>query len=189
MAFSGRAIEARLHAGDPAQAFLPQAGRTALWRPAEGKGLRVHAGIATRQEVPPFCAPLPAKVIAHGASRAVALRRLMEGLGSGVLCGVVSNRDCLRKALAHLQVAQGGAGRRGYRPSWALFLGARRCSMRRSRRRPPPRRVCPESCRAGPARARCAPGSRWTPGASGRWGRSRAAPGSWKSRPEGPAMR
>ena len=34
--FHGHAIEARLCAEDPAQDFLPQAGRVALWRPAEG---------------------------------------------------------------------------------------------------------------------------------------------------------
>ncbi len=107
--FDGHAIEARLYAEDPAAGFLPQTGRIAAWRPADGPGLRVDHGIAEGQDVTPYYDPMLAKVVAHGATRDEARRRLLRALDETCLLGVASNRSFLIDVLAHDVFAEGGA--------------------------------------------------------------------------------
>ncbi|WP_082018035.1 acetyl/propionyl/methylcrotonyl-CoA carboxylase subunit alpha [Leisingera sp. ANG-Vp] len=106
---SGHAIEARLYAEDPAQGFLPQAGRVEEWRPPAGEEVRVDDGIAAGQEVSPHYDPLLAKVIARGRTREEARHRLAAALRDCVLFGPVCNRDFLLQVLAHPEFAAGGA--------------------------------------------------------------------------------
>ncbi|MDE4096929.1 acetyl/propionyl/methylcrotonyl-CoA carboxylase subunit alpha [Phaeobacter gallaeciensis] len=106
---TGHAIEVRLYAEDPAQDFLPQAGRIAQWQPPDGTGIRVDAGIASGQEVSPYYDPMLAKLIAHGASRAEALERLIGALKDLALFGPASNRDFLLRVLNHPEFAEGKA--------------------------------------------------------------------------------
>ena len=106
---TGHAIEVRLYAENPAQDFLPQAGRIALWQPPVGTGIRVDAGIASGQEVSPYYDPMLAKLIAHGASRAEALERLIGALKDLALFGPASNRDFLLRVLSHPEFAAGKA--------------------------------------------------------------------------------
>ncbi|WP_264210903.1 acetyl-CoA carboxylase biotin carboxylase subunit [Leisingera thetidis] len=105
----GHAIEARLYAEDPAQGFLPQAGRIAEWQPPCGDGIRVDDGIASGQEISAFYDPLLAKLTAHGRTREEARQRLLAALQDCVLLGPVCNRDFLLEVLAHSEFAAGGA--------------------------------------------------------------------------------
>ena len=106
---TGHAIEVRLYAEDPAQDFLPQAGRIAQWQPPDGTGIRVDAGIVSGQEVSPYYDPMLAKVIAHGATRAEALEQLIGALKDLALFGPASNRDFLLRVLNHPEFAGGKA--------------------------------------------------------------------------------
>ena len=106
---TGHAIEVRLYAEDPAQDFLPQSGPISLWKPAEGVGIRVDAGITSGQEVSAFYDPMLAKVIAHGATRAEALQHLRAALSDTVLFGPICNRDFLMDVLAHPAFVAGEA--------------------------------------------------------------------------------
>lgn len=106
---AGHAIEVRLYAEDPAQGFLPQAGRIAQWQPPSGYGIRVDEGIAAGQEVSTFYDPLLAKLIAHGRTREEARQRLMAALRDCVLFGPACNRDFLLEVLAHPEFAAGEA--------------------------------------------------------------------------------
>jgi geranyl-CoA carboxylase alpha subunit len=98
--FAGHAIEARLYAEAPHQGFLPQSGQLIAWRPPAGPGLRVDHGLVEGQTVSPFYDPLLAKVIAHGATREEAHRRLIQALEDTTALGIATNRgflvDCLR---------------------------------------------------------------------------------------------
>jgi geranyl-CoA carboxylase alpha subunit len=107
--FEGHAIEARLYAEDPHQNFLPQSGVLVDWRPASGEGIRVDHGLLSGFVVSPFYDPMLAKVIAHGATREEARRRLALALEDTVAFGMNTNRSFLISALRHPAFAAGDA--------------------------------------------------------------------------------
>ena len=97
----GHAIECRIYAEDADAGFLPATGRLGLVRFPAGTGVRVDHGVVEGQEVTASFDPMIAKVIAHGATREVALERLRGALRSTVLLGVVTNTAYLGRVLAH----------------------------------------------------------------------------------------
>ncbi len=105
--FCGHAIEARLCAEDPDMDFLPQSGRIALWRPPEA--LRVDHAIEDGSDVLPFYDSMIAKLIAHGATREEARRKLVHGLTETVALGVSNNAGFLRRCLEHSEFVEGAA--------------------------------------------------------------------------------
>ncbi|MEM6790317.1 MAG: biotin carboxylase N-terminal domain-containing protein [Myxococcota bacterium] len=101
----GHAIEARLYAEDPMRGFAPQVGPVRFFRPPEqktaGVGIRVDSGVAEGGAVTPHYDPMIAKVIAHGATREEAIRRLRRALVASPLFGVTTNGPFLVALLAH----------------------------------------------------------------------------------------
>ncbi|KZZ64271.1 acetyl/propionyl/methylcrotonyl-CoA carboxylase subunit alpha, partial [Oleiphilus sp. HI0128] len=92
---NGHAMEVRLYAEDPANQFLPQTGPVHLWEPAQGDGLRIDDGIITGQTVSPFYDPMLAKIIAYGANREEARRRLIRAVEESTLFGCTVNSNFL----------------------------------------------------------------------------------------------
>ena len=109
VALTGHAIEARLYAEDTANDFLPASGPVDFWKPAEGEGVRIDAGIASGGEVSPFYDPMLAKVIAHGATREEARLKLIAALKETALFGVSTNKAFLIDALEKPAFASGEA--------------------------------------------------------------------------------
>jgi geranyl-CoA carboxylase alpha subunit len=107
--FRGHAIEARLYAEDPYDRFLPQSGTLIDWHPASGAGVRVDHGIAAGQGITAFYDPMLAKVIARGATRDGARRRLVRALETTVALGLTTNRSFLIALLRHPAFAAGEA--------------------------------------------------------------------------------
>ena len=113
--FAGHAIEVRLCAEDALNNFMPQSGDMAAWAMPEshhaaGPGaLRVEHALRPGDQIPPFYDSMIAKLVAHGAHRAEALRRLQRGLGDAVALGVTTNQAFLSACLAHPVFAAGGA--------------------------------------------------------------------------------
>ncbi|UZE10231.1 acetyl/propionyl/methylcrotonyl-CoA carboxylase subunit alpha [Pseudomonas sp. B21-053] len=103
----GHAIEVRLYAEDPAQGFLPQTGRIGAWEPALQSGVRIDHGLLEGQHVSPFYDPLLGKLIAHGATREEARRKLVRAVQDSVLLGVQSNQRLLASLLEHPQFISG----------------------------------------------------------------------------------
>jgi len=97
---AGHAIEARLYAEDPQNGFLPQAGRIVAWAAPAGDGIRVDHALAAGLEISRHYDPMLAKVIAHGADRETARRRLIVALEALTLFGITTNRRFLIDALA-----------------------------------------------------------------------------------------
>ena len=93
----GWAMEARLYAEDPANDFLPVTGT--LTRFAVSEGVRVDTGVESGTEISPYYDPMLAKVIAHGATREEAARRLAGALARAEVRGTVTNRDFLVRVL------------------------------------------------------------------------------------------
>ena len=96
---SGHAIEARVYAEDPNNDFLPCTGPVLDWHIPVTEGVRVDDGVACGGEVSVHYDPMLAKVIAHGATRAEATRRLSATLEKSSLLGVVTNREFLCRVL------------------------------------------------------------------------------------------
>ena len=92
----GHAIEARIYAEDPAEGFLPQAGRVLRLRnPARRPGIRLDSGLEEGHTVTVHYDPLLAKLIAWGETRAVANNRLRTALAETTLLGFPTNIDFL----------------------------------------------------------------------------------------------
>ena len=105
----GHAIEVRLYAEDPWAGFLPQSGDVALWQPPTGTGIRVDHGLVSGQTVSPFYDPMIAKIIAFGATRDEARRRLLGALRNTRVLGLPTNLGFLEAAAAHDEFATGAA--------------------------------------------------------------------------------
>jgi geranyl-CoA carboxylase alpha subunit len=106
---SGHAIEVRLYAEDPASDFLPQTGDIAVWEPATGEGVRIDHGLRVGAKVSPFYDPMLAKLIAWGADREEARRRLLRCVEDSRLFGVTTNRAFLAATLRNPEFAAGEA--------------------------------------------------------------------------------
>jgi acetyl/propionyl-CoA carboxylase alpha subunit/acetyl-CoA carboxylase carboxyltransferase component len=76
----GHAIEARINAEDPALGFIPAPGRIVLFRFPGGPGIRIDAGVAEGDSIPPQFDSMIAKLIAWGRDRDEALARLRRAL-------------------------------------------------------------------------------------------------------------
>ncbi|MBV6825531.1 acetyl/propionyl/methylcrotonyl-CoA carboxylase subunit alpha [Pseudomonas sp. PD9R] len=104
---NGHAMEVRLYAEDPARDFLPQTGRITAWEPATQSGVRIDHGLIEGQSISPFYDPLLGKLIAHGATREEARRKLLRAVQDSVLLGVQSNQRVLANLLDHPQFISG----------------------------------------------------------------------------------
>ncbi|MEU1719401.1 biotin carboxylase N-terminal domain-containing protein [Nonomuraea sp. NPDC005692] len=87
----GHAIEARLYAEDAA--YVPQTG---VLRRFEVPGdVRVDSGVESGSRVSPHYDAMLAKIVAYGATRAEAARKLAASLRGARLHGLTTNRDLL----------------------------------------------------------------------------------------------
>jgi 3-methylcrotonyl-CoA carboxylase alpha subunit len=98
---AGHAVEARLYAEDPDRGFLPSPGRIAALEWPHGEGIRVDAGAAAGDTVPPDYDPMIGKIIAHAATRDEALDRLSAALGDTVVVGPRVNTPFLKALAEH----------------------------------------------------------------------------------------
>lgn len=97
----GHAIECRIYAEDPAQGFLPAAGRVLHLELANHPGVRSDSGIASGDEVTTFYDPLLVKVISYAETRQEAIARMKTALRDFVLLGVTTNIPFLQAVLEH----------------------------------------------------------------------------------------
>jgi propionyl-CoA carboxylase alpha chain len=108
--FKGHAMEARLYAEDPANAFLPSTGVLHVWQPPEASAtLRVDTGVEEGSEIGLYYDPLLAKIVAHGPDRQSAIRQLTHALRSFVAQGVKTNREFLISVLENQEFQAGRA--------------------------------------------------------------------------------
>ncbi|GLZ29955.1 acetyl/propionyl-CoA carboxylase subuit alpha [Lentzea sp. NBRC 105346] len=105
VSLTGHSVEARIYAEDPARGFLPTGGRVlSLSEPGD---VRVDSALRVGLVVGSDYDPMLAKVIAHGRTRAEALRKLDAALGRFVLLGVTTNIPFLRSLLRDEDVRSG----------------------------------------------------------------------------------
>jgi len=106
---TGHAIEARLCAEDPDNAFAAAPGIMARFRMLTGPGVRVDTGVVEGDRIPPEFDSMLAKVIAYGQSRKEALSRLRRALAESVIVveGGASNKSFLLEMLGREEVQRG----------------------------------------------------------------------------------
>jgi acetyl/propionyl-CoA carboxylase alpha subunit/acetyl-CoA carboxylase carboxyltransferase component len=106
----GFAIEARVCAEDPDEAFLPAPGRIARFDPALGPRLRIDTGVTPGSSVPADFDSLIAKVIASGDTREEARARLVCALRDFdlVIAGGATNKSYLLEILDTEDFKRGG---------------------------------------------------------------------------------
>ena len=103
----GHAIECRVYAEDPAEAFLPQAGKLLVYREPAGPGIRVDSGVVEGDEIGVNYDPLIAKVIASAETREAALARAASALRSFPILGIRTNVPFMLRLLEHPDVRRG----------------------------------------------------------------------------------
>lgn len=104
---TGHAVEARVYAEDPSRDFLPTTGTVLVLDEPTGEGVRVDSALQPGLVVGTSYDPMLAKVVAWGADRSEALRRLDAALARTTILGVRTNVGFLRRVLADPDVRAG----------------------------------------------------------------------------------
>ncbi len=89
LSIDGWAVEARVYAENVPAGFLPATGKLHYMKVPDG--IRVDTGVEQGDEISPHYDPMIAKVIAHGDSREVAIRKLAAALKEFHIAGCVTN--------------------------------------------------------------------------------------------------
>ena len=103
----GHAIECRINAEDPYK-FTPSPGRISSYHPPGGPGIRVDSHVYAGYSVPPNYDSMVGKVIAYGATREQAIRRMRIALSEMAIEGIQTNLELHRELLADSRFVRGG---------------------------------------------------------------------------------
>jgi len=103
----GHAIECRINAEDPFK-FTPSPGRLTAWHAPGGPGIRVDSHAYAGYFVPPHYDSMVGKVIAYGATRDQAIRRMQIALSEMVVEGIQTNIPLHRELMVDARFLEGG---------------------------------------------------------------------------------
>ena len=104
---AGHAIECRINAEDPFK-FTPSPGRIVAWHAPGGPGIRVDSHAYAGYFVPPTYDSMVGKVIAYGATRDQAIRRMQIALSEMVVEGIQTNIPLHRELMVDARFIEGG---------------------------------------------------------------------------------
>ena len=85
---SGHAIECRIYAEDGFNNFSPSTGIISDMIIPQGLGVRFDEGIRVHQEITPYYDPLLGKIITWGATRKIAIQRMIRSLKEFQISGI-----------------------------------------------------------------------------------------------------
>ncbi|HEX7975532.1 MAG TPA: acetyl-CoA carboxylase biotin carboxylase subunit [Anaerolineales bacterium] len=103
----GHAIECRLYAEDPENAFLPASGPLLRFVEPQGPGVRIDSGFTSGDRITVHYDPLIAKLIAYAGDRPAAIQKMQSALHDTVLLGLPTNWQFLQDVLSHPDFRQG----------------------------------------------------------------------------------
>jgi acetyl-CoA carboxylase biotin carboxylase subunit len=103
----GHAIECRINAEDPFK-FTPSPGRILSWHAPGGPGIRVDSHAYAGYYVPPTYDSMVGKVIAYGATRDQAIKRMQIALSEMVVEGILTNIPLHRELMVDARFIEGG---------------------------------------------------------------------------------
>ncbi len=105
--WSGHAIECRINAEDFEHGFRPSPGQVTYWYKPGGPGLRVDSHVYGGYSVPPYYDSMIGKLIAHGKTRAEAIRRMEIALEEMIVDGIKTTIPFHRLAMSHPRFRDG----------------------------------------------------------------------------------
>lgn len=118
---TGHAIEVRLNAEDPDNAFAPSPGLIERFRIPTGPGIRIDTGVAEGDNIPAEFDSMIAKVIAYGRDRKEAISRLQRALRESV---VVIKDGCSNKSFLQGLLSREDVQRAEFHVGWLDRLAA-----------------------------------------------------------------
>ena len=116
----GHAIEARINAENVGMRFAPTPGLITGWTPPSGPGVRLDAAGGAGWEIPQAYDSMIAKLIAYGADREDARRKLLRAVDEFTIDGVPTTLDFHRFALAHDDFVAGRVSTVSVETEWDL---------------------------------------------------------------------
>jgi len=84
----GHAIECRIYAEDPENAFMPSPGKISFLKEPTGPGIRNDCGVYSGFEVPMYYDPILSKLIAFAEDREKTIQRMIMALEDYVILGI-----------------------------------------------------------------------------------------------------
>lgn len=103
---NGHAFECRINAEDP-KTFMPCPGKVEKFHAPGGLGVRVDSHLYGGYSVPPYYDSMIAKIITHGETRDIALRRMRVALDELVVGGIKTNTDLQKDLVRDSEFAKG----------------------------------------------------------------------------------
>ncbi len=97
----GHSIECRINAEDPYNNFAPSPGKITLFYAPGGRGVRVDTHIYSGYTVPPHYDSMIAKLIVTGATREIAIARMLRSLNEFVIRGIKTTIPFQMSILKH----------------------------------------------------------------------------------------
>ena len=116
----GHAIEARINAENVGMNFAPTPGLITGWTAPAGPGVRLDAAGGAGWEIPQTYDSLIAKLIAYGADRDEARRKLLRAANEFVIEGVPTTLDFHRFAVQHADFVDGRVSTISVEREWDL---------------------------------------------------------------------
>jgi len=103
----GVALEARVYAEDPAQAFMPAPGHIEYLAAPAGPFVRNDSGVSSGSWVSPEFDPLLSKLCVWAPTRELAIARMRRALSEYTVLGVATNLEFLERLLSDARVVAG----------------------------------------------------------------------------------
>lgn len=103
----GHAIECRINAEDP-EKFIPCPGVIHHYHPPGGPGIRVDTHVYQGYAIPPHYDSLIGKLVAHGETRELAIKRMSMALSEIVIDGIKTNIPLHRNLMKDAAFIAGG---------------------------------------------------------------------------------
>lgn len=97
--FEGHTIECRICAEDPDNNFLPSIGKIDYISRPSGNGIREDSGIEEGNEISIYYDSMISKLITHGKTREIAIKKMDEALKNYTISGLKTNVEFLHALL------------------------------------------------------------------------------------------
>ena len=123
---TGHAIECRINAEDPTRDFLPTPGTITHLKLPSGEGIRVDTHLRQGARISPHYDSMFAKIIAHGATRAQAIARMIDALSATEVSGVSTTIPLHLAVLRHERFTSGNYDTRFLESTLSSLLGVKK---------------------------------------------------------------